>query len=128
MPAWARSRGAFSSADGPPRPADEQCSSAVNYMRLVVSGRQARQAGRSFRRASGRWFQPPRSDYARAWAAGLPHSLAARSAAKQATTKALSEAEAGWRAAVRQISDRGNLGKARHDGVAQRAVASADAV
>jgi hypothetical protein len=30
-------------------------------------------------------------------------------AAKQATTKALSETEAGWRAAVRQISARGGL-------------------
>ena len=34
-------------------------------------------------------------------------------AAKQATTRALSEVEAGWRAAVRQISDRGGLGKVR---------------
>jgi hypothetical protein len=42
-------------------------------------------------------------------------------AAKQATTKALSETEAGWRAAIRQISDRGGLGKAPNDGVAQRA-------
>lgn len=37
-------------------------------------------------------------------------------AAKQATTKALSETEAGWRAAIRQISDRGGLGKVPHDG------------
>jgi hypothetical protein len=43
--------------------------------------------------------------------------------AKTETTRALANAEAGWRSAVRQISERAGLGKPL-DGIAQRAVAS----
>jgi hypothetical protein len=45
-------------------------------------------------------------------------------AAKADTTRALADAEAGVRNAIRQISERGGLGKVPLDGVAQRAGAS----
>ena len=46
--------------------------------------------------------------------------------AKAATAKAMREADVGWRAAIRQINDRGGLGKLPHDGIA-RAAAAIDA-
>jgi hypothetical protein len=43
--------------------------------------------------------------------------------AKAETAKALQETEAGWRAAIRQISDRGGLGRP-HDGMVRAAKAA----
>ena len=43
--------------------------------------------------------------------------------AKAETAKALQETEAGWRAAIRQISDRGGLGRP-HDGMVRAATAA----
>jgi hypothetical protein len=48
--------------------------------------------------------------------------------AKAATAKAMQEAEAGWRAAVRKISEHAGLGKIPHDGAEKiaRATPTAD--